>query len=137
MANVNRVLLLGRLTRDVELRYSQGGTAVAKFGMAINRQHTGKDGEKREETCFVDLVAFGKQAEVLNQYLAKGRELFVEGRLSFSSWEAQDGTTRSKLEVAVESFQFVGGKDQESAGKRQAKAAPAQDAEPDYGDIPF
>lgn len=106
MSNFNKVILLGNLTRDVEVRNSQGGLAIGKFGMAMNRK--GKDG--KESTCFVDLTAFGRQAEVLAEYVGKGSLLFVEGRLSFSTWETKDGCKHNKLEVVVENFQFVGGK---------------------------
>ena len=116
MANFNRVLLLGNLTRNVEVRYTQGGLAIGKFGMAINRKF--KQGEEdRESTCFVDLTAFGRQAEVLDQYVGKGSPLFIEGRLEYSQWEAKDGGgKRSKLEVVVENFQFIGARDGNSSG---------------------
>ncbi|MBK8977432.1 MAG: single-stranded DNA-binding protein [Planctomycetes bacterium] len=115
MANFNKVILLGNLTRDPELRYTQGGMAVAKLGMAINRKFT-SNGEQRESTCFVDLTAFGRQAEVLNEYMSKGRPLFVEGRLEFSEWESQEGGKRNKLEVVIENFQFVGGRGEGEGG---------------------
>ncbi|NOZ22824.1 MAG: single-stranded DNA-binding protein, partial [Planctomycetes bacterium] len=104
MANLNKVFLIGNLTRDPELRYTQGGTALAKFGMAINRQYTNKaSGEKVENTCFVDLTAWGKPAEIINQYMSKGRQMFVEGRLDLNQWEdRQTGQKRSKLSVVVE-----------------------------------
>jgi single-strand DNA-binding protein len=107
MASFNKVILMGNLTRDVELRHTQSGQALAKFGMAMNRKYT-VNGESKEETCFVDLTAWGKQAELLNQYVRKGSQLFVEGRLQYSTWESQEGGKRSKLEVVVENFQFVG-----------------------------
>jgi len=150
MANFNKVILLGNLTRDVEVRFSQSGLAIGKFGMAVNRQSTTKDGEKRESTCFVDLTAFGRQAEVLQQYIGKGSPLFVEGRLEYSAWESQDGTKRNKLEVIVENFQFVGGRGEKTGGGRGARAgaqgagggqpsggAAEASADVDYGDIPF
>ncbi len=143
MANFNKVFLMGNLTRDVELRYTQGGSAVAKLGMAINRKFT-TNNETRESTCFVDLTAFGRQAEVLNQYMSKGRPLFVEGRLEFSTWEGQDGAKRSKLEVIIENFQFIGapsragGEQRESGAPSPKGAAAGEGAEQvDYGDIPF
>lgn len=156
MANFNKVILLGNLTRDVDVRFSQGGLAIGKFGMAINRQSTTKEGEKRESTCFVDLTAFGRQAEVLQQYVGKGSPLFVEGRLEYSTWETQEGNKRSKLEVIVENFQFVGGRSEssggraESSGGRGARAGAQRSGDGqqqgdgaeasgdvDYGDIPF
>ncbi|MHC4738460.1 MAG: single-stranded DNA-binding protein [Planctomycetota bacterium] len=108
MANFNKVFLMGNLTRDPQLSYLPSETAVVEFGLAVNRRWTGKDGTKKEETCFVDCRAFGRQAENINKYLSKGRALFVEGRLSFDSWTAQDGTKRSKHRVTVENFQFLG-----------------------------
>lgn len=109
MANFNKVLLMGNLTRDPQLSYTPNQTAVVDFGLAVNRRWKGQDGESREETCFVDCRAFGRLAENINKYLTKGRPLFVEGRLSFNSWTAQDGTKRSKHRVTVENFQFLGG----------------------------
>jgi single-strand DNA-binding protein len=156
MANFNKVILLGNLTRDIELRYSQGGLAIAKLGMAINRRVGGQDGgEAKETVCFVDLTAFGKQAEVLNQYVGKGSPLFVEGRLEYSTWDGQDGQKHSKLAVVIENFQFVGaprgasgggagGGEGGGGGPRARAPRPAKEAPTtgdggnvDYGDIPF
>ena len=109
MANFNRVLLIGNLTRDPQLSYTPNQTAVVDFGMATNRRWTGQDGSQREETCFVDCRMFGKRAEVINKYCKRGNPLFVEGRLTFDSWEAQDGSKRSKLRVTVENFEFISG----------------------------
>jgi len=144
MSNFNKVILMGNLTRDIELKYTQGGMAIAKMGMAINRKQTNKStGEVKEETCFVDLAAFGRTAEVLNEYCKRGSGLLVEGRLEYSSWEdKQSGAKRNKLEVVVDRFEFVGGRDgsPESTGDRRGGGRPAQvsqEAEPDYGDVPF
>lgn len=109
MANYNKVILLGRLTRDPQLTYTPTHTAIVEFGLATNRQWKGQDGSQHEETCFVDCQMFGKRAEVINKYVHKGDQLFVEGRLKFDSWQAQDGSKRSKLRVSVENFEFVGG----------------------------
>lgn len=122
MANYNRVIILGNLTRDIEVRHTQSGQTVGKFGLAVNR----KIGDK-ESVCFVDCTAWGKQAETLAQYVHKGNQLLVEGRLESSSWE-QDGHKRSKLEVVVEGFQFVGGKSDSQAKRNQEEAS---------SDIPF
>jgi len=108
MANYNKVILLGNLTRDPQLSYTPNQTAVVDFGLATNRKWTGQDGTAREETCFVDCRAFGRSAENINKYCQKGRPLLVEGRLTFDSWQAQDGSRRSKLRVTVERFQFIG-----------------------------
>lgn len=107
MANLNKVFLIGNLTRDPELRSTQSGTNVCKFGLAVNRKYNTQSGSK-EETTFVDITAFGRQAEVINQYCTKGKPLFVEGRLQFSTWETKEGQKRSKLDVIVENFQFLG-----------------------------
>ncbi len=116
MANFNKVILMGNLTRDPELRVTPGGLAICKFGLAVNRQYTTKDGEKREETTFVDIDAFGRQAETISKYVQKGRPLMVEGRLRLDQWEGKDGEKRSKLNVVLENFQFVGGRDDQSEG---------------------
>ena len=151
MPNLNRVILAGNLTRDPEVRYTQGGLAVAKFGLAINRKFT-QNGETKESTCFVDLTAFGRSAEVLEQYIGKGDPLLVEGRLEFSQWESKDGGgKRSKLEVIVEQFQFLRSGDasdrRDSGGGRRAQkqSVPERDGAPDdavggggdFGGIPF
>ena len=147
MANFNKVILLGNLTRDVEMRYTQGGTAIGKLGMAINRRYT-QNGETKESTCFVDLTAWGRQAEILSQYTSKGAQLFVEGRLEYSTWESKEGGKRSKLEVIIENFQLMGGRTGGRGGKDQ-QAAAAGGAEPgstdateggaaaDFDSIPF
>jgi single-strand DNA-binding protein len=112
MANVNRVILIGNLTRDPQLKYLPSQTAVAEFGLATNRKFKSATGEDREEVCFVDCTAFGRSAEVINQYCQKGKQLYIEGRLKFDSWEdKQGGGKRSKLTVVIENFQFLGGRD--------------------------
>ena len=107
MANYNKVMLMGNLTRDPQLSYTPNQTAVVDFGLAVNRRWKGQDGSQRDETCFVDCTCFGRQAENINKYLSKGSGVFVEGRLTFDSWTGQDGTKRSKLKVTVENFQFL------------------------------
>ncbi len=107
MANFNKILLMGNLTRDPQLSYTPNQTPVVDFGLATNRKWTGQDGSQREETCFVDCRAFGRQAENINKYLSKGRLAFVEGRLTFDSWTAQDGSKRSKHRVTVVNIQFM------------------------------
>jgi len=130
MANFNKVILAGNLTRDPQLSYLPSQTPVVDFGMAINRRWRGQDGEQKDETCFVDCRAFGRQAETINQYLSKGRPILVEGRLRFSSWE-KEGQKRSKLSVTVERFEFLGSS--QGGGQsapRQAPPAPEQQAPP-------
>ena len=103
---LNKVFLIGRLTRDPELRYTPSGQAVTSFGLATNREYMTKEG-KKEETCYVNLVTWAKQAEVCAEYLKKGNLIFVEGRLQYRSWETQEKEKRSVLEVRVENFQFL------------------------------
>jgi single-strand DNA-binding protein len=129
MAGFNKVLLLGNLTRDPQLSYMPSQTPVVDFGLAVSRRWTGQDGGPREETCFVDCRAFGRSAENINKYCRKGRPLFVEGRLTYDTWTAQDGTKRSKHRVTVQSFQFIGaaasgGTGQASVGTSTAAAEP-------------
>ncbi|MFW6163666.1 MAG: single-stranded DNA-binding protein, partial [Planctomycetota bacterium] len=111
MPNYNRVILMGNLTRDPELRYTPSGTAVADFGLAVNRRRRGSDGERRDETCFVDVTAWGRQAEIINEHFTKGRPIFFEGRLQLDEWTSSDGQRRSKLKVVLERFQFITPKD--------------------------
>ena len=108
MASFNRVILLGRLTRDPEVRFSSGNNAICKLGLAVSRTYTTRDGEKREETTFVDVDAFGRVAEILGKYLSKGKPVLIEGRLQLDTWESREGEKRSKLKVVCENFQFVG-----------------------------
>ncbi|MBL9140251.1 MAG: single-stranded DNA-binding protein [Phycisphaerae bacterium] len=139
MANLNKVMLIGNLTRDPDLKFTAGNQAVCELGIAVNRKYKTKDGEEREDTTFVDCEAWGRQAEVLKQYLTKGRPLFVEGRLKLDTWEDKDGQKRSKMRVVIENFQFLGSgqggggggrEDQQegasSAGARKSKPAPAR-----------
>lgn len=108
----NRIVLVGHLTRDIELRYTQGGAAIGSCGIAVTRKYT-LNGEKREETCFIDITFFGKQAETANQYLNKGSKLLVEGRLKFDQWQDSNGQNRSKHSVAVEVMEMLGGGQQQ------------------------
>ncbi len=155
MANLNRVLLIGNLTRDPEVRYTPKGTAVTEIGLAVNRIYSGEDGEKKEETTFVDVTLWARQAEIAGQYLKKGRPVFIEGRLQLDSWDdKQTGQKRSRLRVVAENLQLLGsrqegeGSTSPSAGSAPRRspttsAPPARpeprdpdlDAEPD--DIPF
>jgi single-strand DNA-binding protein len=116
MANVNKVLLLGRLTRDPELRYTPNGTAVCDLGIAIGHRWKGPDGNWKENTCFVDVTVWQKQAEHCAEYLKKGREVFVEGRLSLDQWQTAEGQKRSKLKVTAMNVQFLGGRPSGSSG---------------------
>jgi single-strand DNA-binding protein len=157
MPNYNKVILMGNLTRDPEVKYTSGGTAIAKLGMAINRTWTNKEGQKQEETTFVDVDAFGRQAEVIGQYLKKGRPVMIEGRLKLDQWDdKQTGQKRSKLGVTLEGFQFLdsrgeggggggGGQgyqsDTPAAGASSASASASASAPaaniPEDDDVPF
>ena len=120
MPSFNRVTLMGNLTRDPQLKHLPSNTTVADFGLAMNRHFKTASGEDREEVCFIDCSAFGKQAEVIGQYCKKGKPLFVEGRLKYDQWDDKtSGARRSKVSVVVENFQFVGG------GPNDAEQRPA------------
>ncbi len=150
--SVNKVFLMGNLTRDVELKYTPSNQPVATFGLAMNRRYRTRDGEDREETTFVDCEAWARTAEVMSEYLSKGRPVFIEGRLKLDQWQDKDGNKRSKLRVVVENFQFVdsrggagGGGGRASSPEAVASANRSSAASPDSGqhqpvsedDIPF
>jgi single-strand DNA-binding protein len=154
MASYNKVILIGNLTRDPELRFTPKGTAVAKLGLAVNRTWKTETGEQREEVAFIDIDAFGRQAEVIGQYLKKGRQLMVEGRLRYETWDdKQTGQKRSKLGVVLEAFQFLdsgqrsneGGAPVEQQQQQQVRRPapaneppPPQDEPPPHDDdVPF
>ena len=154
MANFNKVILAGNLTRDPQLSYLPSNTPVAEFGLAINRKWRGQDGQMKEDTCFVDCRAYARSAETISQYVTKGSPILVEGRLQYQRWQAQDGTKKSKHVVVVEQFQFLGGRRAEDAGETrgwgrapeaEGEPAPASDMAPQEAgppgpsenDIPF
>ena len=111
MASYNKVILMGNLTRDPEVKFLPSGTAVANFGLAMNETYTDQQtGEKKESACFVDVEAWGRQAEIVGEYFSKGRPILIEGSLKYDSWEAEDGTKRNRLKVRLIRFQFVGGR---------------------------
>jgi single-strand DNA-binding protein len=139
MANFNKVILAGNLTRDPELRYTSKGTAIAKIGLAINRTWKNEAGETKEEVTFVDVDAFGRTAEVIGQYLKKGRPILVEGRLKLDQWDdKQTGQKRSRLGVVMENFQFMdsGRGDGAPGGGAPRPAAPAAPAGPKPAEPP-
>jgi single-strand DNA-binding protein len=158
MASYNKVMLIGNLTRDPEIKYTPKGTAIADIGLAVNRNYTTEGGEKREETTFIDVTLWGRVAEIVGEYCKKGRPLFVEGRLQLDTWEdKQSGQKRSKLKVVGENIQLLGsreggggggsgggesGESKGAGGFKKPAAPPSRppadpdlDAEPD--DIPF
>ena len=112
MANLNKVMLIGNLTRDPEIKYTPKGTAIAAFGLAVNRNYTTETGEKREEVTFIDIEAFGRIAEIIGEYCKKGRPLFIEGRLKLDSWDDKaTGQKRSRLKVIADQIQLLGGRE--------------------------
>ncbi len=128
MASLNKVMLIGNLTRDPEVRYTPKGNAVTDLGLAINRNYTTDSGEKREETTFVDVVLWGRTAEIAGQYLQKGRPVFIEGRLQLDSWEDKNtGQKRSKLRVVGENMQFLGSPRDGEGGSRPSSREPASE----------
>ena len=134
MSTFNKVILLGNLTRDPEIRYTPKGTAVGRIGLALNRRWKDSDGQQNEETTFVDVDAFGKQAETIGQYLSKGRQILVEGRLKLDEWEdAKTQQKRHKLNVILEKFSFVGTKNDNAAPSNE----PTNKSPIDDADVPF
>ena len=125
MASYNRVLLIGNLTRNPEIRYTPSGTAVSDLGLAVNETFKNKAGETVEQVCFVDIVVWGRQAETTSEYLRKGSQVFVEGRLQLDQWENQQGEKRSKLRVRADRVQFLGSPD-----KGAEHAAPPAESAP-------
>ena len=130
MASFNKVMLMGNLTRDPELRYTANGSAVANFGLAMNRKYKVGD-ELKEEVCYVEITVWGRQGENCAEYLSKGRPAFVEGYLKFSTWES-DGQKRNKLEVVANTVQFLGSRS-DSQGDSPTGQAPMSDED----DVPF
>ncbi|BCD61944.1 MULTISPECIES: single-stranded DNA-binding protein [Nitratiruptor] len=149
----NKVILVGNLTRDIELKYTGTGMAIAKTAIATNRRFKTQAGEQKEEVCFIDITLFGRAAEIANQYLSKGSKVLVEGRLIFEQWTDQSGNKRSKHSVAVDNMQMLGRSEDRSsstsyekpasyAQPAQAKEAPAKEPEIpeidiDEDEIPF
>ena len=147
MASFNKVILIGNLTRDPEVRYTPKGTAVAEIGLAVNRVYTTDAGEKREEATFVDVTLWGRTAEIAGEYLKKGRPVFIEGRLQLDTWDdKQSGQKRSKLRVVAEGMQLIGGRqgggdsEEGGGGRAPSRSAPPPKpaaSAPDDDEIPF
>jgi single-strand DNA-binding protein len=147
MASFNKVILLGNLTRDPEVRYTPKGSAVCDLGVAVNRVYTTDSGEKREEVTFVDVVLWARLAEIAGEYLKKGRPVFIEGRLQMDTWDdKQTGQKRTKLRIVGETMQLLGGRPggaggaAEATGDNRQTSAPPKPlapAEPDEDEIPF
>ncbi len=134
MASLNKVFLIGNLTKDPELRYTPSGVAVANLRLAVNRKFKDKTGELKEETCFITVTAWDKQAETCNQYLQKGRPIFVEGRLQSRSWETTDGQKRNTIDIRAERIQFLTPAPAKAAEIPSAPPAPVEESvEPSMG----
>ena len=140
MASFNKVILMGNLTRDPEMRYTPSGSPVASFGLAVNRRYRQGE-EQREEVCFVDISTFGRQAELAGEYLSKGRMVLIEGRLQYRTWEDQNGQRRNKLDVVAERVNFMPRASQDGGGSRPSSGPPPYRDEdvsaPSDDDIPF
>lgn len=126
MASFNKVMLIGNLTRDPELRYIPSGSAVVTFTVAVNRVYKTQTGEKKEQVSFIRVVVWGRRAEVCGEYLSKGSPVFVEGRLQSREWEAQDGQKRSTIEVIADNVQFLRGADKHGAGTGKQTPPPEE-----------
>ncbi len=137
MASLNKVFLIGNLVRPPELRYTPSGTAVSDLRVAVNRSYTTQGGERREETCFLTVVVWGKQAETSAQYLDKGRPVLVEGRLQTREWEAKDGQRRNVVEVVAERIQFLGRPKTDGAGPAGGEAETLEEPAGQADDVPF
>lgn len=151
MVSINTVILGGNLTRDPEVRYTPQGTPVATFGLAVNRAYKTKDGEQKEEVCFIEIETWGRQAEICEQYLRKGRPVLVEGNLKYDTWESNDGQKRSRHKIRANRVQFLGAPGRPGASGQEGMAPPpAIENEvypdnltpppggfPDGGDVPF
>lgn len=139
MTSLNKVLLIGNLTRPPELRYTPSGTAVADLRLAVNRAYSTQSGDKREETCFLTVVVWGKQAESCGEYLDKGSQIFVEGRLQTRDWEGKDGQKRTATEVVGERVQFMSRTKSPAAASAAVPAAQpfAEEAQGGEDDVPF
>lgn len=137
MASYNKVLLMGNLTRDPELRFTAGGSAVASFGLAVNRKY--KQGEElKEDVCFVEITVWGKLAENCTEYLSKGRSVFVDGRLNFSTWETKEGQKRNKLDVVANTVDFLSKSSSGGDSSGYSSADSQGDSQsPEKDDIPF
>ena len=135
MASMNRVILAGNLTRNPELRQLPSGSAVCEFGLAINDRYTNRAGEQVEQTCFTEIVAWNRQAEVCGEYLAKGSLVLVDGRLQYDAWETEDGQKRSKLRVVANRVQFLGRPKRDGAAEEPETGAAKAETEDEA--LPF
>ena len=132
----NKVIMIGNLTRDIELKYIPSGAAIAKSAIATSHKYKTQTGEQKEEVCFLDFDVFGKSAEILNQYVKKGSKVMLEGRLVLNRWTAQDGSNRSNHTLRVETFKFLDSKNDSTGGQPSYNQAPAQQYNQPQGGMP-
>ncbi len=140
--SVNKAILIGRLGQDPELTYTQSGKAVCKFSVATNERWTSQDGQKQESTTWHNIVAWGRQGEVIKEYMSKGREIYIEGRIDNRTYDKKDGTKGYTSEVVVQSFQFIGSRGDYQGGGDMPQSAPSEQGAPsgtssDDDDLPF
>jgi len=138
MSSYNKIILQGNLTKDVEIRYTQGGSAIGNTGIAVTKKFKAQNGEQKEKTLFVDLTFFGRSAEIANQYLHKGSKVLIDGELQLDQWTAQDGTKRSKHSVQVQNMQMLGAKSDTQAPKQsnQPQTYQAPPSQPAPSSVP-
>ena len=130
MPNLNKVLLMGRLTREPEMRSTPSGKTVCQFGLAVNRIYNNSNGERQEETTFVDVEAWGRQAETISKYVTKGNPLFIEGRLKLDTWENKEGEKRSRMKVVLENMQLISQRGEGGGYSQSDSAPPARESSP-------
>ena len=137
MASVNKAILIGNLGADPELRYTPGGKAVASFSMATTERFKNKEGEQQERTAWHNIVCWGRTAEIANEYLKKGRSVYIEGRIQYRSYDDKDGIKRYRTEIVTQQLQFLGAREKAEDEQKQPPEAPEPKAPADDDDLPF
>ena len=134
---MNKIIIIGNVGRDPEMRYTQGGNSVTSFSVADNNKYTTRDGEKHEETEWFNVSAFGRQAEICNQYLSKGSQVYIEGRVKSRTYQGNDGQTRHSLDVTVQNVQLLGGRDDDRQQYQGSNQSPRDNNQDEIDDLPF
>ena len=134
---MNKIIIIGNVGRDPEMRYTQGGQSVTSFSVADNNKYTTRDGEKHEETEWFNVSAFGRQAEICNQYLSKGSQVYIEGRVKSRTYQGNDGQTRHSLDVTVQNVQLLGGRDDDRQQSQGGNQSPRNNDHDEIDDLPF
>lgn len=134
---MNKIIIIGNVGRDPEMRYTQGGNSVTSFSVADNNKYTTRDGEKHEETEWFNVSAFGRQAEICNQYLSKGSQVYIEGRVKSRTYQGNDGQTRHSLDVTVQNVQLLGGRDDDRQQYQGGNQSPRDNNQDEIDDLPF